>query len=66
MWKADGSWNYVANENIQQLNILVPLADGHFALIEHLPVMTPTKTLGQMTCPMVSSKGAITLMKDKA
>jgi hypothetical protein len=29
-------------------------------------VTTPTKTLGQMTCPMEISKGAITQMKDKA
>jgi hypothetical protein len=65
-WKADGSWSYEANENVQQLSILVPLADGHVALIEHLPVTTPTKTLGQMTCPTGSSEGAITQMKDKA
>jgi hypothetical protein len=65
-WKADGSWSYEANKNIQQLSILVPLANGHVAPIKHLPVMTPTKALGQMTCPTESSKGAITQMKDKA
>ncbi len=29
-WKADGSWSYKANENIQQLSILVPVADSNF------------------------------------
>jgi hypothetical protein len=59
MWKADGSW-YEANENIQELSILVPLADGQLAPIEHLPVTTPTRMLGQMTCSTGSSNGAIT------
>jgi hypothetical protein len=64
--KADGSRSYKANENVPQLSILIPLADGHITPIKHLPVMTPTKTLGQMTCPTGSSKGAIMQMKDKA
>jgi hypothetical protein len=44
---------------------MVPLEDGTLAAIEHLPVTTPTKTLGQMTCLTGSSDGAITQMKEK-
>ncbi len=66
MWKADGSWRYKTNENIQELSILVPLVNGQLAPIEHLLVKTSTKTLGQMTCPTGSSDGAISQMKEKA
>jgi hypothetical protein len=45
---------------------MVPLEDGTAAVIEHLPATTPTKTLGQMTCPMGSSGGAIAQMQQKA
>jgi hypothetical protein len=65
-WKQDGSWKYEANEARADLGIVVPLADGTFLPIAHLPVMTPTKTLGQMTCPMGCSQGAILQMKEKA
>ncbi len=65
-WKADSSWRYEENENIQELSILVPLADGQLVPIKHLPVTTPTKMLGKMTCPTGSSNGAITQMKKKA
>jgi hypothetical protein len=51
-WKQDRSWRYEANEARAELGIVVPLADGTFSPIKHLPVTTPTKTLGQMTCPM--------------
>jgi hypothetical protein len=65
-WKQDGSWRYEANEARADLEIVVPLANGTFLPIEHLPVTTPTKTLGQMTCPMGCSQGAILQMKEKA
>jgi hypothetical protein len=45
---------------------MVPLEDGTLAAIEHLPVTTPTKTLGQMTCPTRSSNGVIAQMQEKA
>jgi hypothetical protein len=45
---------------------MVPIEDGSLAAIEHLPVTTPTKTLGQMTCPTGSSNGAIVQMNEKA
>ena len=45
---------------------MVPLKDGSIAAIEHLPVTTPTKTLGQMTCPTGGSNGAVAQMREKA
>jgi hypothetical protein len=45
---------------------MVPIEDGSFAAIEHLPVTISTKTLGQMTCPTGSSNGAIAQMNEKA
>jgi hypothetical protein len=65
-WKQDGSWRYAANEARADLGIVLPLADGTFLPIEHLPVSTPTKTLGQMTCPTGCSQGAIQQMMEKA
>jgi hypothetical protein len=47
------------------MNILVPIEDRSLAAIEHLPVTTPTKTLGQMTCPTGSSNRAIAQMNKK-
>jgi hypothetical protein len=65
-WKPDGSWKYDANNKVPKLSILVPLVDGYLAPINHPPVTNPTKTLGQMTCLMGSSEGAILQMKEKA
>jgi hypothetical protein len=65
-WKPDGDWKYDTNESSPDLSIVVPLVDGTLAPIEHLPVSTPIKTLGQMTCPTGSSTGAIMQMKEKA
>jgi hypothetical protein len=64
-WQLDGTWRYDSNENIPELGIMVPLEDGMAAAIEHLPATTPTKTLGQMTCPTGSSGGAIVQMQQK-
>jgi hypothetical protein len=44
---------------------MVPLEDGSLAAIEHLPVTTPTKTIGQMTCPTGGSNGAVAQMRKK-
>ena len=57
--KPDGSWKYDFNDKVPELSIFVPLADGTLAPIDHVPVPTPTKTLGQMTCLMGSSEGVI-------
>ena len=65
-WKPDGSWRYDLNETSNNLDILVPIADGTLTPIDHLPVTTPTKTLGQMTCPTGSSEGALQQMREKA
>ncbi len=47
-WKPDGDWKYDSNESLTDLSIVVPLADGTLALIDYLPVSTPTKKLGQI------------------
>ena len=65
-WKQDGNWRYEDNMVRADLKISVPLADGTHSPIEHLPVLTPTKTLGQMTCPTGCSQGAIQQMTEKA
>jgi hypothetical protein len=65
-WQPDGTWRYDSNENVPELTITVPLEDGTLAAIEHLSADTPTKTLGQMTCPTGSSEGAIAQMRKKA
>jgi hypothetical protein len=65
-WKPDGSWQYENNEGAPELDIVVPLGNGAFAPINHLPVTSATKTLGQMTCPSGSSKSALLQMKEKA
>ena len=48
------------------MEIVVPLEDGTHVAIEHLPVTTSTKTLGQMTCPTGCSDGGIAQMQEKA
>jgi hypothetical protein len=65
-WKPNGSWKYDDNNKVPGLSILVSFLDGTLPLIDHLSVTTPTKTLGQMTCPTGSSEGAILQMKEKA
>ncbi len=64
-WKPDRMWQYTPNNKRSDLNIMVPTEDGLVAVIEHLSVTTPTKTLGQMTCPTGSSNGAIAQMNKK-
>ncbi len=66
LWKPDETWRYDNNEANTNLKILVPLGDGTLAEIEHLPVSTPTNTLGQMTCPTGSSEGVLMQMCKKA
>jgi hypothetical protein len=65
-WLLDGTWRYDSNEGVPELQITVPLEDGTKAAIEHSLADTPTKTLGQMTCPMGDSTGAITQMQQRA
>ena len=56
-WKADGSWVYENNEESEEFQAVVPLADGSVGEIQHLGIDTPIKTLGSMTCPSGCSKG---------
>ena len=65
-WQPDGTWKYADNKGREDLEIKVPLEDGSLAVIEHLPVTTTTKTLGQMTCPTGGSDGAMAQMQEKA
>ena len=65
-WTSEGKWRYEANDKRADLEIVVPLEDGTHTAIEHLPVTTSTKTLGQMTCPTGCSDGAIAQMQEKA
>jgi hypothetical protein len=65
-WAPDGTWKYQLSDTNLDLEILVPLGDGTLSTIEHLPVSTPTKTLGQMTCPTESSDRALRQMCEKA
>ncbi len=61
------SWNRDdCNKNLPDLSILVPLEDGRLNQIGHLLVLTPTKTLGQTTCPKGNSECAIRQMVEKA
>ena len=65
-WKTDGTWHYDTNERWLDLEILVLLEDGTFAPIEHFPITSAMKTLGQMTCPTRDSNSAIVQMQVKA
>jgi hypothetical protein len=64
-WKANGDWYYEANHEIEEYNVVVPMPDGSFAPIDHLPVDTPNETLGVFTCPTGAVDGALARMKEK-
>jgi hypothetical protein len=64
-WGKDGSWAYEDNEEDEEFQATVPLADGSFGNIQHLGIHEPIKTLGSMTCPSGSSKGSIEYMQKK-
>ncbi len=60
-FKEDGTWSYKSNKKDEEFCVVVPLADGSLAGIEHLSVHEATKMLGAMTCPLGCNKGAIKL-----
>ena len=64
-WKEDGSWFYKNNEEDEEFQAKVPLADGSFGDIQHLGINKPIKTLGSMICPLGRSKGSIEYMRKK-
>jgi len=66
VWRPNGTWRYADNEGREDLGIMVPLEDGSLAAIEHMPISTPAKTLGQMTCPTGGSDDAVAQMSKKA
>jgi len=66
LWDQEGRWKYDDNEEDEDMGIEVPLEDGSMAPIEHLPLDTPTKTLGSITCPTGSSAGSLAQMVEKA
>ena len=65
-WKPDGTWVYDTNEEDEALQIMIPLPDGSFALIEHCGVETAHETLGVLTCPTGDFAPAIGAMKERA
>jgi hypothetical protein len=64
-WKANGDCYYEANHEIEEYNVVVPMPDGSFAEIDHLPVDTPKETLGVVTCPNGKAAGGLAKMKEK-
>jgi hypothetical protein len=62
-WKPDGTWLYEDNTVNEDLTVGVPLADGNFAEIEHLPITSAVKTFGSMMCPAGLNKAAIERMQ---
>ncbi len=65
-FKEDSTWSYKSNEIDEEFCVVVPLADGGLADIEHLGVHEATKMLGAMTCPSGCNKGGIKYMLDKS
>ena len=61
-----GIWKYAENHSDENFQLVIPLADGSLAEIEHLSVDTAHKTLGSMTCPTGAGDAAVTQMQEKA
>jgi hypothetical protein len=64
-WNKEGIWSYESNESDDRWVIVIPLANGQTAAIEHLSVDSAVKTLGSMTCPSGRNNAAITRMKSQ-
>jgi hypothetical protein len=64
-WNEDGCWTYKNNEEEEDFQAVVPLADGSVGRFQHLGINKPIKTLGSMICPSGCSKGTITYMQTK-
>ena len=48
-WNGEGSWAYENNEEDDEFQAVVPLADGSVGEIKHLGINEPIKTLRSMT-----------------
>jgi hypothetical protein len=58
-WDKNGNWTYKNNEEDEDYQAAVPLADGLVGEIQHLGINKPIETLGSMTSPSGCAKGSI-------
>lgn len=65
-WKANGDWFYEPNHESEDFDLVVPMPDGSFVTIDHLPADTARETLGVWSCPTGCAKGALAAMQQKA
>jgi len=65
-WDTNGKWTYADNHNFPSLNIEVPLLDGSSARIQHLPLYSPSTTLGGTTCPSGNTTTGKAALLEKA
>ena len=63
-WRNDGSWAYEDCADREELDISVPMPDGSYAPIEHLPLDEGKKTLGVITCPSGKARPRAAADKD--
>ena len=62
----DESWAYEKNEDVEDFDISVPMADRSQVHIEHATVDTSKETLGVCKSPVGDSKAALETMQNKA
>jgi hypothetical protein len=65
-FKANGSWYFEDNHEMEEYDMVVPMPDGKEWPIEHLPLSTAKETLGVWSCPTGDSTGNIDAMTVKA
>jgi hypothetical protein len=65
-WDIQGRWFYDQNHIRPEFALVVPLPDGTTAPIDHLPVDSPSTTLGGTTCPSGQSNMLRQALVDKA
>ena len=58
-WNNDGSWEYENNEDVEDLDISVPMKDGSQVQIEHVAVDMAKETLVVFASPVRDSKAAL-------
>jgi hypothetical protein len=66
VWKSDGTWSYEKNEDDEEIQLWVPLADGTVEQVKHCGISEAHKTLGTMTCPSGACDATISQMKELA
>ena len=65
-WDRKGQWKHEQNHAKEEYQMVLPMPDGSFAEIDHLPVSEPKETLGVWLSPDGSTTGAIARIKKKA